>query len=161
MDRRTPDFARVLTAVSQNSKPDGDSTPLRGEEIDAVIELAFMMANANGDASIDELEAFRALVKHLRPDAEIASLVDSLDDKLGGGAESFPAHVRAAAKQLERQTARELAYKAVYAVAVFDLETNAEERELEELVIEVLGLDDKRAHELGLEATHALLAPKA
>ena len=43
-------------------------------------------------------------------------------------------------------------------MAVFDLETNPEERELENLVIEVLRLDDKRAHELGLEATHALLA---
>jgi len=155
MERRTPDFGRVLAAISQ--RPDGDFVSLRGSEIDGVLELAFLMANANGDASIDELEAFRALVKHLRPEANIGALLEELGDKLGG-AESIGERVRAAAANLTRSTARELAYKAVYAVAVFDLETNAEERELENLVIEVLGLDEKRAHELGLEATHALLA---
>ena len=155
MERRTPDFARVLAAISQ--KPDGDYTSLRGTEIDGVLELAFLMANANGDASPDELEAFRGLLKHLRPDANVGDVLEELSDKLGG-AESIAVRVRAAAANLSRVTARELAYKAVYAVAVFDLETNAEERELEELVIEVLGLDDKRAHELGLEATHALMA---
>jgi tellurite resistance protein len=155
MQRRTPDFARVLAAISQ--KPDGDFTSLRGNEIDGVIELAYRMASANGDASPDELEALRALIKHLRPDASVGAVLEDLADKLGS-AGSASERVRAAAASLPRQTARELAYKAVYAVAVFDLETNAEERELENLVINVLGLDDKRAHELGLEATHALLA---
>src|SRR4051794_21876327 len=115
MERRTPDFARVLTAVSQ--KPGGDYTPLRGEEIDGVLELAFLMANANGDASPDELEAFRGLVKHLKPEANVGGLLESLGDKLDG-AESIGVRVRAAAAALKREVARELAYKAVYAVAV-------------------------------------------
>jgi hypothetical protein len=93
----------------------------------------------------------------LRPDASVGALLEELADRMGS-AVTIGERVRAAAASLSRVTARELAYKAVYAVAVFDLETNPEERELEELVIEVLGLDEKRAHELGLEATHALLA---
>jgi hypothetical protein len=64
--------------------------------------------------------------------------------------------VRAAAERLTRTEARELAYKAVYTVAVFDLETNEEERELEELIVEVLKLDHARVHQLELEATQAL-----
>ena len=75
-------------------------------------------------------------IKHLRPEANVGSLLDELGDKLGGAA-SIGERVRAAAANLSRATARELAYKAVYAVAVFDLETNPEERELENLVIEV------------------------
>lgn len=153
MERRTPNFARILAPATQ--KGDGDFATLRGDEIDAVIELGFMMANANGDASIDELESFRALVKYLKPGAEVASLLDKYGEKLEA-AGAFAPLVRAAAAHLTRQTARELAYKAVYAVGVFDLETNEDEQALEELVLEVLGLDDARAHELALEATQAL-----
>lgn len=144
MDRRTPDFARVFA----NRK-------LQGSEADAVLELAFLMANANGDASVDELDSFRALVKYVKPEADVAALLDKCSDQLAS-AESFEERVRAAASHLSRDEARELAYKAVYAVAVFDLETNEEERELEELVIEVLGLDTARVDELELETTQAL-----
>jgi uncharacterized tellurite resistance protein B-like protein len=153
MERRTPDFARILAPASH--KGDGGFAALRGNEVDAVIELGFMMVNANGDASIDELESFRALVKYLKPAADVAKLLDHYGDQLER-AESFEQRVRAAAEHLTRQSARELAYKAVYAVAVFDLETNEHERELEDLVVEVLGLDENRAHELALEATQAL-----
>jgi len=153
MERRTPNFARILAPATQRG--DGDFATLRGEEINAVIELGFMMVNANGDASLDEIESFRALAKYLTPGADVAALLDQYSDKLDR-AESFEVLVRAAAKHLTRETARELAYKAVYAVAVFDLETNEEERELEDLIVEVLGLDDNRAHELALEATQAL-----
>lgn len=144
MERRTPDFARVFANAS-----------FEGDEKDAVLELAFMMANANGDASLDELEAFRALAKYLDPNADITALLDSNSAKLEKAA-SFEERVRAAADRLKRPAARELAYKAVYTVAVFDLETNEEERELEELVVEVLGLDHARVHQLELEATQAL-----
>ena len=147
MDRRPIDFALVFGA-------DG---ALEGTEGDAVIELAFLMANANGDASPDELEALRALIKHVDPRANVGATIEKLDDALGS-AESIGDRVRAAAANLSRPRARELAYKAVYAIAVYDLETNMEERELEEMVIDALKLDDKRAHELGLETTHALLA---
>lgn len=144
MERRTPNFARVFAGGS-----------FEGEEKEAVVELAFMMANANGDASIDELEAFRALAKHLDPNADIAALLDKHTAQLEKAA-SFEERVRAAADRLKRPEARELAYKAVYTVAVFDLETNEEERELEELIVEVLQLDHARVHQLELEATQAL-----
>jgi tellurite resistance protein len=144
MDRRTPDFSRVFA-----------NTSLEKGEADAVIELAFLMANANGDASIDELESFRALVKYVNPDADVSAVLDLFSGQLDR-AESIEERVRAAAAHLTRKEARELAYKVVYAVAVFDLETNEDERDLEELVIDVLGLALPRVDELELEATQAL-----
>ena len=144
MSRRTPNFARVFANAA-----------FEGTEKDAVIELAFMMANANGDASVDELEAFRALAKYLDPNADITALLDKYTAVLEKAA-SFEERVRAAADRLTRPEARELAYKAVYTMAVFDLETNEEERELEELIVEVLKLDHARVHQLELEATTAL-----
>ena len=144
MSRRTPNFARVFANGS-----------FEGAEKEAVLELAFMMANANGDASVDEIEAFRALAKHFDPNADVSALLDKCTALLEKAA-SFEERVRAAAERLTRPEARELAYKAVYTVAVFDLETNEEERELEELIVEVLQLDHARVHQLELEATQAL-----
>ncbi|MBX3186559.1 MAG: TerB family tellurite resistance protein [Labilithrix sp.] len=153
MERRTPDFARILAPATQDG--DGDAGPLRDAEIDAVIELAFMMANANGDASPDEIESFRALVKHLQPGANVGALLEEHSEKLEGGG-PIEERVRAAAAHLTRTSARELAYKAVYAVAVFDLETNEEEGDLEDLVIKVLGIEHERVKQLAREATQGL-----
>ena len=144
MSRSTPNFARVFATGS-----------FEGAEKEAVLELAFMMANANGDASVDEIEAFRALAKHFDPNADVSALLDKCTALLEKAA-SFEERVRAAAERLTRPEARELAYKAVYTVAVFDLETNEEERELEELVVEILGIDHARVNQLELEATQAL-----
>lgn len=143
MTQRSPDFARVLAGPPDaHPSDDIDRGPLRGAEIDAVIELAFLMANADGHASIDELESFRALVRHLKPEARLGDLLDRLGDALDK-AGSIEARVRAAASALTRRAARDLAYKAAYTIAVFDLETNEGERELDDLLIEVLGLSDR------------------
>lgn len=150
MSKRTPNFARVLVPSPKSD----DAGPLRAEEIDAVIELGFLMANADGQASFDELESFRALVKHLKPDAKVSEVFDQLSDTLDK-AESIEERVRALAPLLARPAARDLAYKAVYTVAVFDLETNEAERDLDDLLVEVLALSD-RVDDLELEVNEAL-----
>lgn len=157
MTKRTANFARVLSSSNAGSGEAGsDKGPLHGAEIDAVIELAYLMANADGDASFDELDSFRQLVKHLKPDAKISDLLDSLSAKLDK-AESIEERVRAAAKDLARPAARELGYKAAYTIAIFDLETNEEERDLDDLLVEVLGLSG-RVDELEAEVNEALTA---
>lgn len=150
MSKRTPNFARVLVPSAKSD----DAGALRGDEIDAVIELGFLMANADGQASFDELESFRALVKHLKPEAKVSAVFDQLSDTLDK-AESVEERVRALAPLLARAAARELAYKAVYTVAVFDLETNEAERDLDDLLVEVLALSD-RVDDLELEVNEAL-----
>lgn len=143
MTKRTPNFARVLGAE-----------PLQADEIDAVIEIGYAMANADGHASLDELESFRALVKHLKPQSDMRELLDTLGAELDA-AESLGDRVREVAKHLGRPAAREAAYKAAYTIAVFDLETNEEERDLDDLLIEVLGLSS-RVDELEAEVNDAL-----
>ncbi|HEY8076473.1 MAG TPA: TerB family tellurite resistance protein [Labilithrix sp.] len=142
MDRNL-DFGRILASGS-----------LRDEEIDATLELAFLMAKADGDASFDELESFRALVKHLQPSASMTELLDGLDERLDA-AESIEERARACAKKLGRPEAREAAYKAVYTIAVYDLETNEEERDLDDLLVEILDLD-ARVDDLEREVNEAL-----
>ena len=151
MSKRTPNFARILTP----SEKGDDAGPLVGGEIDAAIELGFLMANADGTASFDELESFRALVKHLKPDAKVSAVFDELSAKLDK-AESIEERVRAVAPLLARPASRDLAYKAVYTIAVFDLETNEAERELDDLLVEVLGLS-ARVDDLELEVNEALI----
>ena len=151
MSKRTPDFARVLTPSGSTD----DTEPLRTGERDAVIELGFLMANADGHASFDELESFRALVKHLKPNAKVSAVFDELSAKLDK-AESIEERVRAVAPLLARPASRDLAYKAVYTIAVFDLETNEAERELDDLLVEVLGLS-ARVDDLELEVNEALI----
>lgn len=144
MSKRSPNFARVLPA------------PLTSDEIDPVLEIAYAMANANGHASFDELESFRALVKHVSPGAEMTKLLDALGAAFDK-AESVEERVRAAAAKLGRPEAREAAYKAAYTIAVFDLETNEEERDLDDLLVEVLGLSS-RVNDLEAEVNEALSA---
>lgn len=129
-----------LSPASGELAPGDDGGALRGAEIEATLELAYLMANANGDASFDELKSFRQLAKALAPQAEVNDLLDKLSERMHK-AESFEVLVRDAAKNLPRPTAREIAYKAAYAIAVMDLETNEDERDLDDLLIEVLDLD--------------------
>ena len=143
MTKRTPSFARVL----------GDA-PLHEDEIDAVLEIGYAMANADGHVSIDELESFRALAKHLRPAVKLDVLLDTLSATFDR-AESLEERVRIAGARLARPAAREAAYKAAYTIAVFDLETNEEERDMDELLIEVLGLS-ARVDDLEAEVNGAL-----
>jgi uncharacterized tellurite resistance protein B-like protein len=150
MSKRTPNFARILTPSTKGDDPG----PLAGGEIDAAIELGFLMANADGTASFDELESFRALVKHLVPDAKVGDVFDQLTDKLDK-AENIEERVRAIAPLIPRPAARDLAYKAVYTIAVFDLETNEAERELDDLLVDVLALSE-RVDQLELEVNEAL-----
>jgi hypothetical protein len=145
MTQRTLNFAAVL----------GPASELTPAEIDGVLALGYAMANANGHASFDELESVRALAKHVRPGVAVATILDGLASALDG-AESIGDYVRAVAARLERDVAREAAYKAAYAIAVFDLETNEDERELDDLLIEVLKLSS-RVDQLEADVNEALM----
>jgi len=142
MSKRTPDFARVLGT--------GSFPPA---EADGILAVGFAMANANGDASFEELDAFRALVKHVRPGVAVMEVLDDLGARLDA-AGSIEAFVRAVAPTLGPE-GKDAAYKAACVIAVFDLETNEDERDLDDLLVEVLGLG-ARAGDLELAVNEAL-----
>jgi hypothetical protein len=144
MSTRTPNFARIIPlpdASTVASYRDDEAGALRDDETDAVIELAFLMANADGAAASDELDSFRALVKYVRPEAQASTLIDELAKRLES-ADSIEARARAAVANLRRRVVRELAYKAVYTIAVFDLETNDDENELAGVLVDLLALGE-------------------
>jgi uncharacterized tellurite resistance protein B-like protein len=144
MSKRAPNFARIIPlpdASSVMSYRDDEAGALRDDEKDAVIELAFLMANADGTAASDELASVRALVKYVRPDAQTSALLGELAKRLES-ADSIEARARAAVAHLKRRVVRELAYKAVYTIAVFDLETNDDENELGGVLVDLLGLGE-------------------
>ncbi len=130
MTTRRVNFARVL----------GDAT-ISGSEAVAILEIAYAMANANGHASFEELESFRALAKHLAPNRPVGEILEAFGEAFE--AQSIEDRVRDAAKRIPSEGARDAAYKAAYAIAVFDLETNEDERALDELLIDVLQLGSR------------------
>ena len=116
------------------------------------------MATANGSTSADELSSLSDLLGHLEGTAPLpgalAKKMTSIEQR-GVGA-TADERVRAIAKTLPRALARELAYKAAYAIRVADLESNPEEEDMADLLIEALGLDGIAA-DLENEVNEALM----
>jgi len=116
------------------------------------------MAVANGSTSPEEHTTIVALVTHLEGKEPLPG---TLSTKFGsiekrGLGVSVEERVRAIAKPLRRALARELAYKAAYAIRVADLESNPDEENLADLLVEALHLDEV-APDLENEVNEALM----
>ena len=176
MTRTTLPFARILDCSLERRKTpqDGayrasarpsdvpgvdDRRALDAAERDSVLEIALLMATANGSTSPEELSSLADLVAHLegaRPlPGQLSTKLNAIEKRgIGGTVEE---RVRAIAATLTRLLPRELAYKAAYAIRVSDLESNPAEEDLADLLIEVLALDDLSA-DLENEVNEALMA---
>lgn len=127
-------------------------------EAEAMLEIAYLTGAANGSLSRDELRSFRRLAHTLADRTEhdtpapgklsaeqpVAPLEELLE-KYETSNEGVELSVRLAqlAKVLERDEARRAAYRAAYALAISDLETNEHEEELEADLATALGLLDE------------------
>lgn len=118
------------------------------EHVDAVLELAWLVAGADGRFDGAELKAFRQLAKRLGARAEAAEL-DALLDRFSANIEHRDPLVRVneLAKGLPLDV-RELAFEVVVAMGIVDLDTSRDEMEFEERVTEALGIGHARADEL-------------
>lgn len=136
-----------------------DRGPLTAAEREIVLEIAVLMASANGATSLEEVDSLTALVAHLRgkrpQPGELGAVLRRVEER--GASASVEERVRALAATLPRWVARELAYKAAYAVRVADLESNPDEEELGEILVEALQLGDLAA-DLESEVNEALIA---
>jgi hypothetical protein len=157
-------FSRILDRSYPRERPkqaDGDHDDrgeLSGLERESVLEIALLMATANGSTSPEELSSLADLMGHLegkRPlSGALTTKLSAIELRgLGGTVEE---RVRAIAKTLRRALARELAYKAAYAIRVSDLESNPDEEDLADLLIEALNLDEVAA-DLENEVNEALM----
>jgi tellurite resistance protein len=163
VERTTLPFARILNlsiARAKGGESDVvDRSPLSNAEIESVLEIALTMATANGDTSPEELDSLADLVAHLRgkrpKPGELGTIMTTIQAR--DVSASVEERVKIIAKTLHRSVARELAYKAAYAIRVADLESNPDEEELGEILVEALGLEDLAA-DLENEVNEALIA---
>ncbi|MDB4938917.1 MAG: hypothetical protein JWP87_5889 [Labilithrix sp.] len=164
MTRTTLPFGRILDGSQDRHSSAGtgenaDRHALDAAEREAVLEIALLMATANGSTSPEELASLGDLVAHLegkRPGpGELSTKMNAIEQRGVGG--TIEERVRAIAATLKRGLARELAYKAAYTIRVSDLESNPDEEDLADLLIEALELGDLAA-DLENEVNEALMS---
>lgn len=150
----TVQVERVLPAVGNFSV----------KEADAILEVAYLTTAADGKLTEDEYESFRSVAAKLRAmaagataqvsDAALNKLFDRYAQRLDQ--EARTERLKALCAELQRQEAKELAYKVSYAMSLCDLEKSEEEEELDEELIVHLGLGDDKADALAGEVYAAL-----
>ena len=166
MTRTSLPFSRILDrTVPRGRPPSGpgadvnDRGELSGLERESLLEIALLMATANGTTSPEELASLADLVGHFdgkkpQPGA-LAKKLSNIEQR--GIGTTVEERVHAIAKTLARPLARELAYKAAYAIRVGDLESNPDEEDLSDVLVEALHLEEL-AGDLESEVNEALIA---
>ena len=148
------EVGRVLPAVGNFSV----------KEADAILEVAYLTTAADGRLSEEEYESFRDVASKLRAmaagstsavsDAALNKLFERYAVRLENAERSE--RIKALCADLQREEARDLAYKVSYAMSLCDLEKSEEEEELDEELIVALGLTGDKADTLAGEVYAAL-----
>jgi uncharacterized tellurite resistance protein B-like protein len=131
---------KVEKVVSQWS--DIDPTE---DELDAILEVAYLAIAADGIVTRTETEAFiRVMIKLFGPELtgdRVAEVIEQYEDALDRS--GFRKRIRALTKRLDRRELREVAYQIAYAMAMCDLDTNIHEFEFAQVLQTELGLDEE------------------
>jgi uncharacterized tellurite resistance protein B-like protein len=161
--KRTPNFEKIL-APTKASRPGNegayrstdDTQELTADEAGAIVAIAYHMATADGVMAGDERDFWDALVEHFASKTErsaLAALVARLEQPGGASTEE---NVRAFAAMIRRPSIRQMAYKAAYALRVWDLESNDDEDDLDDVLVEALAVGEI-AGDLANEVNEALM----
>lgn len=123
---------------------------------ETLLELAFLMASADGRLADEELAAFRKLIAVVRgrapSDAEIGDLVQRFSSHVEQTA--IPERVRQLAPTLP-PSLREDAFRIGMGLALVDRDADDDEDALMGVLYESLGLDEARAEEIAGEIRRA------
>ncbi|MBN1770418.1 MAG: hypothetical protein JXB32_04085 [Deltaproteobacteria bacterium] len=137
---------------------------LQPPEVDAILEIVFLAAAADGSLADEEADAFirimlRLFGQHATPD-RIRGVMQQIAARVQRG-ESCQAARCARVGQLtptlQRAVSRELAYKLSYVMLMSDLDTNEDEFAFDLELRRTLGISAERAEDLADEAAHAVL----
>lgn len=127
----------------------GDFEPTT-DEIEAMLEVAFLAIASDGVVTRSEIEAFAVVMERLfGPNItsdRIEEVLDQYEDSLDRG--GFRRRLTSVASELRRPEARDHAYQLAYAMAMCDLDTNIHEFEFDQVLREQFGLDDEQAERL-------------
>lgn len=122
------------------------------EHVDAVLELAYLIAAADGRLDDAELAAYRELVAGFRGGRVGEADFNALLDRFAGNVEHADVEdrVRLLASKLPA-SAREISFQLALRLSLADLDMSRQEEALTDALIEALGLTADRADELTAE----------
>jgi hypothetical protein len=133
------------------------------EELDAILELAYLAIASDGVVTRTEMEAFAVVMERLfgseMTARHIEEVLDQYEDSLDRS--GFKKRLKAVSDQLKRPAVRDHAYQLSYAMVMCDLDTNLHEFEFDKALREHLGLEEERAEELVDGVIDLVIARKA
>lgn len=137
---------------------------LQPQEVDAILEIVFLAAAADGQLADEEADAFirimlRLFGQHATPE-RIRGVMQQIAARVQRGESCRAARcarVGELAPALQRPVARELAYKLCYVMLMSDLETNEDEFAFDLELRRLLGIPSERAEALADEASQAVV----
>jgi len=144
--------------------PIGVRDELQPPEVDAILEIVFLAAAADGMLADEEADAFirimlRLFGQHATPD-RIRGVMQQIASRVQRGESCQEARCARCAQltsALQSVASKELAYKLSYVMLMSDLETNQDEFNFDLELRRMLGLSAVRAEELVDEAAAAVL----
>ena len=115
------------------------------EHADCILEIAYLMTAVDGRLGEEELEAYREVVTRIRGKAASLADVDDLLNRFAGnvGPDEITDRVRVLAPKVP-EGLRDLTFKIAMALTLVDLDSSRDEEELNDVLIEALGLDPDR-----------------
>ena len=132
------------------------------DEIDAILEAAYMAIAADGVVTRTETEAFiRVMIQLFGPGVtgdHVAEVIETYEDALDRV--GFRQRMRALAARLGRRELREAAYQLAYAMVMCDLDTNVHEFEFAQVLQEELGLDEETAEAMADRVFDLVVVPR-
>lgn len=140
----------IANAVPANPKLD----PM---ELHAILEIALLCIASDRSINPDEAAAFKRIGAKLG-----FTHLDALLDTVDPNATRADADDRllALAAKLKTTEAKELAYRAAYALALSDLASTDEEFEFDLQLVDALGLEQSVVNRIGAEVLEAIQPPE-
>lgn len=134
-----------------------DSVNPSPEQVNVLLEIAYLTTAADGHLRDEELAAFKQVITRLRGKKATDADVDALLDKFAGNVEpeEIAARVQKIAPTLPPDL-KDIAYKLSIGLGVADMDAHDDEAELHAVLAEALGFDDAKVDEL-TEATYGAL----
>ncbi len=125
-------------------------TPIAStEHADIVLEIAYLMTAVDGRLGDDELEAYRQVATAVRgkeaTTADVDALLQRFADRVEPG--EIAERIREIAPKLPDEL-KDTTFRLAVALSLVDLDSARDEEELQDVIIEALGLDAERTDKI-------------
>ena len=129
---------------------DPERTPLNTDEIEAILEVAWLAILADQEVNDEEMEAFAEAMLRLYGDTLTEEMLHETLERIQRFSVSMSVKegLDRLATRLSRPAARDQAYRLARVMALSDLETGDEEFLFDQALRRVLGLSDEQAESL-------------